>query len=553
MEENTYEMENASTRRPRSVEDEEDISKQYVHKVGMELHRDDYEEDYRGSYGGDDQEMKPTKIEVFGWHLYGMCSYFIHTVLIPIVFPLIISQTLYWPQKPQLGLVKNAKGLECRQRELELYEMLTKHRMNLAGTEYSALEWTSISWIIGLILEAPVLGFLSIHLDYGRNQQLIAAASTAIGGLFCLPAGFFKTRWIFPPYIAAIVAANTIVSSCHARHLGLMVRGLVGSPIRKSQFPDRKAVASWLSLHSTAAGCLGAALMSAFTYHMLRKSDSFTSLWVVSIFSGLIWFIGMVHIATSNRPGQNADLHTNSAPKTHVVSIFKYPHAAGSLAGVFLSSFTTMCIFTAGVLYSIGVLCIPPGNILKLWLTYFIFPLVSLPLTHPFQHLIRADAVKMQLLGFILSAIVSGFGFYYRHDHWNRTYIFIFTAIQTTATGILHAFGRVLWLDCSPSGKEGAFSVWFSWIRALGACAGFALASTSPQNIEMSFGVAFCAAILGKIILIFGNISNFGGAKAAGHVKDSERGSPVPTALDIGVEIKEPVSTEVQEEEKVQI
>nr|XP_009789483.1 PREDICTED: uncharacterized protein LOC104237098 [Nicotiana sylvestris] len=378
------------------------------------------------------------------------------------------------------------------------YEMLTKHRINLSGIEYSALERTSISWVIGLILAALVLGFLSVHLDYGRNQQLIAAASTAFGALFCLPAGFFKTRWIFPPYIAAIVAANTIASPCHARPLGLMVRGLVGSPIRKSQFPDRRAVASWLSLYSTAAGCLGAAIMSAFAYHMLRKSDSFTSLWVVSIFSGLIWFIGMVHIATSNRPGQNADLHPNSAPKAHVISIFKYPHAAGSLAGVFLSSFTTMCIFTAG-------------------------------------QLMRADAVKMQLLGFILSAIVSGFGFYYRHDNWNRVHIFLFAAVQTTATGLLHVFGRVLWLDCSPSGKEGAFSVWFSWVRALGTCAGFALASSYPLNIKMSFGVAFCAAILGKIILVFGNISNFGGAKAAGHVKEhSERGSTSACSIGYG-------------------
>lgn len=119
MEENIYETESASTHRPRSMEDEEDMSKQDIDKVEMKLQRDDYEEDYR-RYSGDDQEMKPTKVEVFGWHLYGMCSYFIHTVLIPIVFPLIISQTLYWPSQPQLGIVKNGKGLECRQKELEL-------------------------------------------------------------------------------------------------------------------------------------------------------------------------------------------------------------------------------------------------------------------------------------------------------------------------------------------------------------------------------------------------------------------------------------------------
>ncbi|XP_060178481.1 uncharacterized protein LOC132608735 [Lycium barbarum] len=527
------------------------------------------EEAYR-LYTGNHEE-KPTKTEVLGWYLYGMCSYFIHTVLIPIVFPLILSQTVSWPSQPQQSLVKNARGLECRPRELQLYEMLTNHKMKVSVVEFSALEWTSVSWLIGLILAAPVLGVLSIHLDYGRKQRFISAAVTAVGAVFCLPAGFFKTRWIFPPYIAAVVAANTIAGACHARHLGLMVRGLVGSHIRKSQFPDRRAVASWLSLHSTAAGCLGAALISAFTYHMLGKSDdSFTSLWVVAIFSGLTWFIGIVHIISTNRPGPNANFPPNSVSKTHVLSIFKYPHATGSLAGVFLSSFTTMCIFTGGTLYSIGALCVTPVNILYIWLTYFIFPLISLPLAHPLQLIMRADAVKMQLLGFLLSAAVSGFGFYYHHHNWNKVHILIFAAVQSSATGLLHAFGRVLWLDCSPAGKEGAFSVWFSWMRALGTCAGFALASAFPGNISKSFGIAFCAAILGKIILIFGNISNFAGAKAAGHVREhSEKGSPItlgagakaaghvrehsekgsPITLGSGVEGNTPLSTEVQEQE----
>lgn len=69
--------------------------------------------------------------------------------------------------------------------------------------------------------------------------------------------------------------------------------------------------------------------------------------------------------------------------------------------------------------------------------------------------------------------------------------------------------------------------MWFSWTRALGACAGYALAAAFPRNISKSFGTAFCAAFLGKIILIFGNISSFGGAKAAGNVREySEKGSP---------------------------
>lgn len=69
--------------------------------------------------------------------------------------------------------------------------------------------------------------------------------------------------------------------------------------------------------------------------------------------------------------------------------------------------------------------------------------------------------------------------------------------------------------------------MWFSWARALGACAGFAVATAIPGNIGRAFGVSFCAGIVGMIVLIFGNISSFGGAKAAGNVIDSAKGSPV--------------------------
>lgn len=92
--------------------------------------------------------------------------------------------------------------------------------------------------------------------------------------------------------------------------------------------------------------------------------------------------------------------------------------------------------------------------------------------------------------------------------------------------GLLHAFGRVLWLDCSPAGKEGAFSVWFSWARALGSCAGFAVATSLPGNVGRAFGVSFCLGIIGMVILIFGNISSFRGAKQAGHVIKSGKNSP---------------------------
>ncbi|KAG8375160.1 hypothetical protein BUALT_Bualt10G0071500 [Buddleja alternifolia] len=510
---------------------EADMDTPDAHNVAMKIQR--AREVYK-AYGG--IEDKPTKGEILVWYLYGLCSYFVHTVLIPIVFPLIISQTVPSPPEPRNGWLKSHKDLKCKQNEMQLFEGLVYKAIKLGNNNFSSLEWTSISWITGLILSAPILGLVSILLDYSHYQQLIAGAATGVGALFCLPAGFFRKSWIFPPYIAAIVAANTIVGAAHARHLGLMTRGFTGPTIPKHQFPNRRSFASWLSLYSTSAGCLGAAIIASFTYHMLNHSDHFTALWVVSIFSGLKWGIGMIHIFSTNRANNSSvnDSSSNDFPLTHVFSIFKYPHAAGSLAGVFLSSFTTMCIFGAGLLYAIGYLCIKTEHVLYLWLIYFMFPLVSLPLVHPLQQVMKLDAEKMQLLGFLLSILTSGFGFYYKGSNWNKNHLFLFAAIQGTSTG-----------------KEGAFSVWFSWARALGACAGFALATAMPGNVGKSFGVSFCGGIVGMIVLIFGNISSFSGAKAAGHVITN---SPVHGSLDDEDNyIKGSVTTDVLPREKVEV
>lgn len=427
------------------------------------------------------------------------------------------------------------------------YETLIQKAIKINKINLSPLEWTSVSWILGLLLAAPVLVITSVHLDHGRNQQILAGTITATGALFCLPAGFFNTRWIFPPYIAAIVVASTIGTAFHTRHLGLMIRAFVGSIIRSKKFAERKAIGGLISLYATAAGCLGSATISAFVYYMLRKSDSFTSLWVVSIFSGIIWLTGTSQIFIATR---NCSIITSIVPENyHVLSIFKYPHAGGTLAGVLLSSISTMCIFTAGLLYAIGDLCIKEMHVLYLWLLYFTFPLISLPLSQQLQQIIRADAVKMQLLGFLLTLFTSGFGFYFRNHNWQIGHLFLFSAIHSTATGILHAFGRVLLLDCSPAGKEGAFSVWFSWMKGVGTCAGFAIASALPRNVDRAFGIAFWSAIAGTVVLIFGNIDNFRGAKSAGHIIDdhrySEEGSPVH-GLESGggVEVKRYSSTD---------
>ncbi|KAI3418533.1 uncharacterized protein J3R85_013740 [Psidium guajava] len=490
-----------------------------VHGTGMKIER--AKEAYAEHLS---IEEKPSKAEVYSWYLYELCSYFIQTALVPIVFPLVISQIFKRVPPPAQGLGRSFGGLACKEQEMMLYQRITYQSINAGQWKFSPLEWVSASWVVGLILAAPILGFASFYLDHSHNQQLIAGAATIIGVIFCLPAGSFSVMWIFPPYIAAIVAAYTIAGTVHTRHLGLMIRGFTGLTVHKDQFHLRRAASAWLSLIATAIGSLGSAAMSSFTHRMLDNSDKFVSLRVVSIFSGILWLIGILHVALAKRSG----LPSTSSPISHFFSTLAFPHAVGGLVSVFLGSFTVMCIFTGGVLFVIGQLCLKPVSILYLLLTYFLFPIVSLPLLHPLQHVLRTSAVKMQILGFVLSMLTSGMGFYFREKTWAKEHILLFAAIQATSTGTLHAFGRVLILDSAPRGKEGAFAAWHSWVRGIGASAGFAVGSAVPGKVGTSFGAAFLGAGLGATVLIYGNVSDYLGALRAGNVKEDDGGRELP-------------------------
>ncbi|XP_038683553.1 uncharacterized protein LOC119983887 isoform X2 [Tripterygium wilfordii] len=471
------------------------------------------------------EEAKPLREEVWSWYLYELCTYFIHTTLMPVIFPLIISQIVHHPPKPSHGWWRTRLGLPCRENQMQLYEKLTLRSINVSTSTFSPLEWTSYSWSLGLILCSPLLDFISNQLDHGNKQLIIAGAATTIGAFFCLPVGFLKVTWIFPPYIIVIVIANIIAASFHTHHLGLIVRNFTGP---KNQFTDRRKISSWLTVCATVLGCLGSVLVSTFTYHKLQESEKFLSLWVVSIFSGLKWLAGIFHIFFIRRPSETLTT-TSTLPEQHFLSIFAYPRAIRSLIAVFLSSFTTMCVFTGGLLYLLGQLCLKPTFLLFFWQTYFIFPMIALPLLRQLQLVVKANAVKMQLLGFLLSTMTSGLGFYYHDYVWHRQNVLLFAATQGTSVGLLHGFGRILVLDCSPSGKEGAFSTWYSWVRAIGTCTGFAVASSFPGNASTYFGIAFCAATIGMSLLVFGNVSEFGGGVKAALVNDNEDGENGPS------------------------
>ncbi|OVA12069.1 hypothetical protein BVC80_1485g43 [Macleaya cordata] len=509
-----------------------------IHNVPIKIQRakDVYDEFARTT------EKQPTNGEIYSWYLYGLCSYFITTVLVPILFPLLISQVVSRspssvPAVQGRSLQSLADLMNCtRLNEMQLYKGLTQPSIKVLDFKISALEWTALSWAIGILLVSPILIFIARHLDHGRrqNQNLIFGGAILIGSFFCLPVGFFKVKWIFILYIIAIVIASTVSTVFHTRHLGLMVRGFfMGSSIEKHQFHERKSIVSSLSLYATAAGCLGAGIISAFIYHMLYHTEKLTSLWIVSIFCGLKWSIGTIHALSANRPSSTQPSSSAVLPpsrKNHLLSVFKYPHAVGSLVAILISSFTSICIFMGGLHYVVGQLCVKPIFILFLFLTYFILPLFALPLFHPLQLVIKTDAMRMQFLGFFVSAMASGFGFYFKNKNWNHLHLSVLVAFQSISAGILHAFGRVLLLDCTPPNKEGVFSVWFAWVRAVGTCGGFAVSSIFYDNVAVTFGIAFCAAIVGKFILILGKVSNFAGAIAAGHVLEeymiSEKGSP---------------------------
>ncbi|RWW16621.1 hypothetical protein GW17_00019483 [Ensete ventricosum] len=464
----------------------------------------------------DHKEQTPEKMELVGWYVFGFCSYFVHEFLVPVLFPLMITQRA-WP-----AFDLPPPPAHTPSGVLRRYQRLVDRSIAVNGSRFSPLSWTTVSWAVGVVVAIPILMLIAHHLDHGNRQPPILIGAIVIGGFSCLLTGFFNTNWLFPLYIVAIAVASIIGTAAQARHLGLMVRDLTGGTTGKRHFRRRRAVGSWLSLHGTAAGSLGAAVMAAFTYHMLRRSDQLTSLWVVSIFSGLQWLTGIIYAAFSTRPGCSTP--TSLARLAHLLTVFKNPHAIGGLAGVFLSSFACMCVFASCMLYIIGDLCIGPPLLLSLWAIYFTFPVVSLPALHPVQLVARADAISMQLLGFFISAFTSGLGFAFREDRWKRTHIILVCLLQSTANGILYAFGRALLMDCSPAGKEGAVAVWFALVRAAGACAGFAVGTTSPGSITAAFAAALLASLVGVFVLIFGNVSHARAVVAAGHVKEAENG-----------------------------
>nr|CAD1831007.1 unnamed protein product [Ananas comosus var. bracteatus] len=457
----------------------------------------------RGGGGGG----PPGEDRARGWYAYAVCSFFVLAVLVPVLFPLIIAQIASSSDSPSTTATTTMRGVSCSAKEMALYQRLVKHSIDVGGSRFSALHWTAISWAAGVIAVAPLLPQVAHQLDRGHHQSLLLIAAITFGAFFCLLTGFFKTAWLFPFYIIFIVSAITVSDSAHSRYLALMLRGLTASSSGRHLSLRRRAAGGQLSLYSTAAGSLGAAVIAAFVYHMLRRSDQLTGLWVVSIFSGLIWFIAICHGLFSNRPASSI----SSSPPV-VAAVAGAQHVRQGIARpsrvqlpargrqprrrlplVVLDDVhlhrrhsvhhrRPMHQARHDPILLDHLLCVPGP----------VAPRNPRPAAAP-PHGRGADAapgvpplrVRLRRGVLLQGPEVAGGARHPRRarpEHRGRA---------------LHAFGRVLLLDCAPPGKEGAFAAWLAWARAAGAGVGFAVGSASPGRIGAAFGVAFLASLLG--------------------------------------------------------
>lgn len=102
---------------PESNDHEINRSSSDVRDVSMKMER--VREAYMGSTYSR-LEHKPTRQELWAWYAYELCSYFVHTALIPIIFSLIIAHMHNSRPDTLLGVTKNARGFTCQKRELQL-------------------------------------------------------------------------------------------------------------------------------------------------------------------------------------------------------------------------------------------------------------------------------------------------------------------------------------------------------------------------------------------------------------------------------------------------
>eukprot|EP01018_Ginkgo_biloba_P028648 Gb_34633 [translate_table: standard] len=481
-------------------------------------------------------EDQPTRTEIISWHIYGLCSHFVQAVLIPLLFPLLLSHTVhlsadFHKDRTAIKFPKPRNHTTCSQPTLEQYERLVQSTLSFGDVSVSPVLWVSTAWAITMALMALILPSVSPLIDYGKAQKIVLAISAGVGALACLPTGLFRNVWPVTGFLLVAIVGSSISSMVHNRHLALMIRG-ASTPMHRNavlsshkHFAKRQTVGNRMSLHGTALGGVGAAAVAAFAYKTLNYNNKRLGIWIACIFGGIKWAIGIgqafAWLFVRNGPEYPDEKFSILQGWTNAFTIRKFPHAITSLATLFVASSTSSCIFVASLLHALGALCFKPEYILWMWLAYFVAPVVCLPVMHPVHWFLKVDGRQMQTLGFVVTAAVSAIGYLLHNRLWAPLWTIVGAAVQGLSVGMLNSYCRTLFLDFTPPGKEGAFLAWFTLVKGAGLCAGFGVASWRPDIIRISFGSSFCAACVGILLLLFGNVGNYRGVVLAGHVKES--------------------------------
>ncbi|KAH9316505.1 hypothetical protein KI387_025132 [Taxus chinensis] len=497
-------------------------------------------------------EDVPTKVEMFSWGIYGLCSHFAQAFLIPVLFPLLLGQTVKlsgnyerdWDDtfsKQKMLSIYNKTISEDRMtinvgKLQRRYEQLVHSSISIGNLKISPVLLTGSVWAITIAALTPSLPTLSPLLDYGKNQQIFLVLSSAIGIIACLPPGLFTNTWAVAAFLAVAIAGSSLSSMAYNRHLALMIRG-ASDPIHYStethynssisyireNFARRQTADAKLSGAGTAAEGVGAAVVAAFAYKMLGfHSAARLGIWIACIFGGIVWAAGTAQAFFCQPVRRGPDFPEGKFFRRRgwidAFSIGKFPHAVTSGVLVFLGSFAASCVFVSGLLYALGARCFEGKYVLFMLLAYFVAPTLSAAVMGLLQRVFLADNRQMQAIGFVFVAGVSALGFV-QHS-WRPWWAIVGAVVQGLGVGILRSYGRTLFLDFTPPNREGAFLVWFSIVEGAGLCSGFIVGCVRSSHIRMAFCSSLVATSAGLLLLIFGNVGNFGGFVNAGHVKE---------------------------------
>ncbi|GLJ38963.1 hypothetical protein SUGI_0794330 [Cryptomeria japonica] len=413
-------------------------------------------------------EEAPTKVELVSWSIYGLCSQFAQTFLIPVLFPLLLGQTV----KPSANYMKEwdetFPNTSCSNATIKQYERLVHSSIPIGPLKISPLLLTGCVWAITTAILAPILPSLSPFLDYGNKQPIFLLLSSAIGIIACLPPGVFTDTSAMAVFLALAITGGSLSSMAYNRHLALIIRATAAAaPVRQrnssiiymqDRFRIRQNAGGLISSMGTAAESVGAAIIATFTYKMLGfQSAVRLAVWITCIFCGILWAVGAAQALLLQPVRSGPDFPGGKFNGGHgwidAFSFRKFPNAVTSAVLVFLASFAGSCAFASGILHALGHRCFESKYILFMWLAYFLVPALTGVVTGLSPKILIVNGRQMQVIGFLLVAGVSALGFI--QNSWRPWWTIVGAGVLGMGVGILNSYGRTLFFDFTLPSKEG--------------------------------------------------------------------------------------------------